>query len=117
MKEANTEHMHTVKYAVMDTLPMRVIVRAIIPTEAGNKMVKEPNFLANMENYIKANNVEAAYFMETGGERTTTFVMDMASADRMPAIAEPLFALGAKVEVHPAMTLDDLKKGIQNIPK
>jgi hypothetical protein len=43
--------------------------------------------------------------------------MDMASNDKMPAIAEPLFMMGAKVEVHPAMNLDDLKKGIQSMPK
>ncbi len=91
---------------------MRFVVRAIIPTEAGNKMVKDPNFLANMENYVKANKVEQAYFLELNGDRTAVFVMDMPSVDRIPAIAEPLFMLGAKVEFHPAMTLDDLKKGI-----
>lgn len=96
---------------------MRFVVRAVIPTEAGNKMVKDPNFLANIENYIKANNVEQAYFLELNGDRTCVFVMDMASNDKMPAIAEPLFMMGAKVEVHPAMNLDDLKKGVQNIPK
>lgn len=96
---------------------MRFVVRAVIPTEAGNKMVKDPNFVANIENYIKANNVEQAYFLELNGDRTCVFVMDMASNDKMPAVAEPLFAMGAKVEVHPAMNLDDLKKGIQNMPK
>jgi hypothetical protein len=96
---------------------MRFIVRAVIPTEAGNKMTKDPNFVANIENYIKANNVEQAYFLELNGDRTCVFVMDMTSNDKMPAIAEPLFMMGAKVEVHPAMNLDDLKKGVQSIPK
>lgn len=96
---------------------MRFVVRAVIPTEAGNKMVKDPNFLANMENYIKANKVEQAYFLELNGDRTVVFVMDVASNDRVPAIAEPLFMLGAKVEFHPAMTFEDLKKGVQSMPK
>jgi hypothetical protein len=96
---------------------MRFVVRAIIPTEAGNRMVQDPNFISNMENYIKANKVEAAYFMEAGGDRTMALVMDIANNDMIPAIAEPLFALGAKVEFHPAMHFDDLKKGIENMPK
>ena len=75
-------------------------------------MVKDPNFLANMENYIGANKAEQAYFLELNGDRTVVFVMDLPSVDRIPAVAEPLFAMGAKVEFHPAMTFDDLKKGI-----
>lgn len=91
---------------------MRFVVRAVIPTEAGNRMVKDPNFIANMENYVKATKAEQAYFLELNGDRTAVFVMDLPSVDRIPAVAEPLFMLGAKVELHPAMTLDDLKKGI-----
>ncbi len=49
--------------------------------------------------------------MELNGDRTVVFVMDMSSVDRIPSVAEPLFMMGAKVEFHPAMTLDDLKKG------
>ena len=91
---------------------MRFVVRAVIPTEAGNRMVKDPNFLTNMENYIKVNNVAASYFLELNGDRTVVFIMDVSSVDRIPAIAEPLFLMGAKVEFHPAMTFEDLKKGI-----
>ncbi|MEO9364231.1 MAG: hypothetical protein ABI348_10060 [Nitrososphaera sp.] len=91
---------------------MRFVVRAIIPTEAGNKAVQDPNFVSNMENYIKSNKAEAAYFMELNGDRTAVFVLDLPSVDRIPAVAEPLFMMGAKVEIRPAMTIDDLKKGI-----
>ncbi len=31
---------------------MRFIIHAKIPTEAGNKMVQDPNFIKNLENYI-----------------------------------------------------------------
>jgi len=30
---------------------MRVLVRAMIPTTAGNRMVKDPNFLKTIEDY------------------------------------------------------------------
>ena len=40
------------------------------------------------------------------------------NADQIPFVAEPLFQdLGEKVEFHPVMVLDDLKKAIQNMPK
>jgi hypothetical protein len=32
---------------------MRVLVRAMIPTAAGNRMVKDPNLLKNLEDYIQ----------------------------------------------------------------
>jgi hypothetical protein len=84
-----------------------------MPTEAGNKAVQDPNFLKNLEDYMNKAKPEAVYFFEAGGERVAVFVVDMQSADQIPALAEPLFiGLGAKVEFHPAMNFDELKKGI-----
>jgi hypothetical protein len=70
---------------------MRVLVRAIIPVTTGNKMVKDPNFLRNIEDYIKKFNCEASYFTEVNGNRTMVFVLDLPSPDTIPAIAELLF--------------------------
>jgi hypothetical protein len=96
---------------------MRFVVRATIPTEAGNKMVNDPAFLQRLEDYIKNTKAEGAYFFESGGDRTMTFIIDMQCADQIPSLAEPLFQdLGARVEFHPVMVLDDLKKAIQNMP-
>jgi len=41
---------------------MRFIIRAQIPTEAGNKMVKDPNFIKNVENYMKKSKVIGQLF-------------------------------------------------------
>jgi hypothetical protein len=83
---------------------MRVLVRAMISTAAGNKMVKDPNFLKNLEDYIHKFNCEAAYFTEVNGNRTMVLVLDLPSPDMIPAIAEPLFqGFDANVEIHPAM--------------
>ena len=46
---------------------MRFLVRAQIPTEIGNKMVKNPKFLQELENYIHKVKAEASYFFEAGG--------------------------------------------------
>ena len=95
---------------------MRVLVRAMIPTSAGNKMVKDPNFLKNLEDYIRRFNCEASYFTEVNGNRTMVLVLDLASPDMIPAIAEPLFqGYEANVEIHPAMNLDELKKAISQM--
>jgi hypothetical protein len=95
---------------------MRVLIRAMIPTTAGNKMVKDPNFLKTIEDYTKKFNCEAAYFTEVNGNRTMVFVLDLPSPDMIPNIAEPLFqAFDANVEIHPVMNLDDLKMAISRI--
>jgi hypothetical protein len=92
---------------------MRFLIRAIIPTEAGNKMVQDPNFLRKLEEYINKINAEAAYFFEVNGNRIASFIVDIQSADQIPVLGEPLFIkMGAHVEFHPVMSLDDLKRGI-----
>jgi hypothetical protein len=37
------------------------------------------------------------------------------SVDRVPAIAEPFFRMGARVEFYPAMNFEELKKGLSGI--
>lgn len=95
---------------------MRFLVRAQVPTDAGNKLVKNPKFLQNLEDYMKKVNAEAAYFFEAGGERTFAFIVNMDTADMIPSIAEPLFQdLGARVEFHPVMVIGDLKKALERL--
>lgn len=95
---------------------MRFLVRAQLPTEAGNKAVKSTKFLQTIEDFIKKANAEAAYFFEAGGDRTLAFIVNIERADMIPAIAEPLFQdMGAKVEFHPVMLLEDLKKALESL--
>jgi hypothetical protein len=92
---------------------MRFLIHAKIPTEDGNKMVQDPNFLKKLEEYMNKVKAEAAYFFESDGNRVAAFIVDMQSADQIPVVIEPLFSgMGADVELHPVMSLDDLKKGI-----
>jgi hypothetical protein len=92
---------------------MRFLIRAKIPTEAGNQMVQDPNLLLKLERYINKVKAEATYFFEADGNRVAAFIVDIQSADQIPVLAEPLFSgMGAHVEFHPVMSLDDRKKGI-----
>ena len=81
-----------------------------MPTEVGNKMMENVNSLQDLEAYIKNIGAENAYFFEANGDRTMVFIANMERADQMATIAEPLFTMGAKVEFHPVMVLEDLKK-------
>ena len=95
---------------------MRFLVRAQISTDAGNRIVTNPKFIQNLEDYIKKVNAEASYFFESGGDRTFAFILNLESADMIPSVAEPLFQeFGAKVEFHPVMVFEDLKKALEQV--
>jgi hypothetical protein len=92
---------------------MRFLVRAKIPTEAGNKMVQDPNFLKKLEDYMNKVKPEVAYFMPVDGHRAAAFIVNMQSNDQVPTIVEPLFQwMGANVDVIPVMNFDELKNGL-----
>ena len=92
---------------------MSLLIHARIRTEDGNKMVQDPDFLRKIETYINKVKAEATYFFEANGNRIAAFIVDIQNADQIPVLAEPLFSgMGAHVEFHPVMSLDDLKKGI-----
>jgi hypothetical protein len=89
----------------------------MFPTKPGNIAVKDPNFIRNIQGFIENNKAEAAYFTELNGDRVGIFIIDMPSVDMIPAIAEPFFQMGAKVEFHPVMNLEELKKGLSGAIK
>jgi hypothetical protein len=92
---------------------MRFIILAKIPTDDGNKMVQDPNFLKKVETYVNKVKAEATYFFEADGNRVASFVVDIDNANEIPVVVEPLFSgMGARVEIHPVMSIEDLKKGI-----
>lgn len=94
---------------------MRFILRAQIPPEAGNRMMQNPNWMKELETYVKTTTAEAAYFFEAGGDRTMVFIINMDSTDQMAVLAEPLFSMGAKVEFHPVMLLEDLRRASEKM--
>src|SRR5689334_16663701 len=90
---------------------MRCILKARIPNEHGNGLITEGRLKEVMGGIMEELKPEAAYFYAEGGERTAIFIVDLAEASKIPALAEPLFlALGARIDFHPAMTAEDLMK-------
>ncbi|WP_434589862.1 hypothetical protein [Streptomyces sp. A5-4] len=92
---------------------MRVMLRACLDTKISNEAIKNGTLPKVMETMIQRLKPEAAYFGPTEGGRSCTFVFDMQDSSQMPTIAEPLFQeLGARIEIHPVMNPDDLRKGL-----
>jgi siroheme synthase (precorrin-2 oxidase/ferrochelatase) len=78
---------------------MRFVVRVLIPTEAGNKMVTDPNFIQNIEGFIKNTKAEAAYFRDKR-DRTAVFIVDIASTEG-PCDCRTVFHDGGKSRIPP----------------
>jgi hypothetical protein len=58
---------------------------------------------------------EATYFAPVRGQRTMIAVFDLDDPADLPKISEPLFKMGATVEIVPAMNLEDLQRGLNAI--
>ncbi len=56
---------------------------------------------------------EAAYFTSFAGDRCGFIVFDMQHPSDIPSICEPFFfTVGAKVDIQPAMTAEDVQAGL-----
>jgi hypothetical protein len=90
---------------------MRCFMKVSIPTDVGNAKMKDGSLPKTIQSILAEKKPEATYFYEENGKRTGAIFLDVADPSRIPAIAEPWFlAFHASVELHPAMTPDDLAK-------
>ena len=54
---------------------------------------------------------EATYFTDENGQRTGYLFFELKDSSQIPEMAAPWFlAFNARVEMHPGMTAEDLKK-------
>jgi hypothetical protein len=90
---------------------MRCLLKVSIPTDIGNERILDGSLAKTIDSILNDLSPEAAYFAEEQGIRTGFIFCDLKDEAEIPAIAEPWFlAFNARVEVHPAMTVADLKK-------
>lgn len=91
---------------------MRMLLKAVMDTEAANQDSQAGTIVENTTRLLEALKPEAAYFVVEDGQRSCLVVFDMTDPSQIPAICEPLF-LGAraKVTLSPCMTLEDLTTG------
>lgn len=90
---------------------MRCLLKVTIPVETGNAAIVEGTLPRTIDSILNELKPEAAYFAEDHGERTGFIFFDLKETAQIPAVAEPWFlAFNARVEFHPAMNVDDLKR-------
>ena len=96
---------------------MRMMLQAVVDTEAGNEAIRSGSVAKLVEQMVEQLHPEALYFPAGGGQRACIAVFDMTDTSQIQAIAEPLFlGANAKVTLTPCMNLDDLQKGLAALP-
>jgi hypothetical protein len=87
-----------------------------LPTESGNKAIKDGTLPEIIRKTLESIQAEAAYFTTMDGHRTMLAAFDLKSASDIPRIAEPLFmSLNASVEFMPCMNAEELKTGLSSL--
>lgn len=97
---------------------MRMMLKVIVPVEQGNLTLKEGIIQKTINNFVEAAKPESTYFTTMHGQRTGIFYFDLKDVTLMPALCEPFFQnLNAEVYTSPVMNLEELRVGIEKIPK
>ncbi len=100
---------------------MRCLLKVNLPVENGNEAALNGTLGSTIESILNNIKPEAAYFAEDNGTRTGFIVVDLKDSSQIPSIAEPWFlAFNARVEFHPCMNVEDLKRaqpGIESAVK
>jgi hypothetical protein len=92
---------------------MRMFVRIQVPTENGNQAIEDGSFPAVLQKAHEELKPEAAYFVAEDGKRTFYWFLDMDDQSDLPWVAERFFTgLNATVQTTPAMTFEDVQKGL-----
>jgi len=89
---------------------MRMLMKVSIPVAEGNAAILSGSLGSTIASILADLKPEAVYFAEENGARTAYIFFELGKESHIPSVAEPWFlAFNAKVELHPAMTLEDLK--------
>ena len=90
---------------------MRFLLKVVMDVEAGNRLAKAGKLGTTIQSIVEELKPEAAYFLDTDGQRSGLLFLEMKDASQIPSIVEPWFlALNANVEIHPVMVPGDLAK-------
>jgi hypothetical protein len=95
---------------------MRVMAKVEVPVESGNQGIRSGALPRLIQQFADRWKPEAMYFTTFDGQRTAFLVFDMPDSSGIPTFAEPFFAeLNANVLIAPAMTGDDLQRGLSQL--
>ena len=90
---------------------MRILLKASIPTEAGNAGIRDGSMMENMGSILEDAKPEAVYFFIENGKRTCLMIIDMNEQTQLPSAVEPWFlSMGADITIVPVMNGEDFEK-------
>jgi hypothetical protein len=93
---------------------MRMLLKAVLDTEAANEVFRSGAAAEALDRIQEALQPEVLYGFIEDGERAFFAVFDLADPSEIPVISEPLFQrANVKLTLTPCMTLEDVKKGIE----
>lgn len=94
---------------------MRMMLTARLDTENANQAVIHGTFSKMVQEMVEELRPESAYFTATKGDRCCYMVFDLKDSAQLPPVCEPFFQAGAKVDLRPVMTVDDLQTGLASL--
>ena len=90
---------------------MRMLLKASIPTEAGNAGIRDGSMMESMGSILEDAKPEAVYFFIENGKRTCLMIIDMDEQTQLPSAVEPWFlSMGADITIVPVMNGEDFEK-------
>ena len=93
---------------------MRMLMKITIPTETGNKALREGILQKVMQETINQMRPEATYFYTENGKRCAHIFFDMKDSSQIAQYAEPIYmALNAEVAYYPVMNQEELARGLE----
>ncbi|MGW0561622.1 DUF3303 family protein [Streptomyces sp. NPDC003016] len=93
---------------------MRTMLVIHMDTEKTSELIENNGMEQFMQSVLERLRPEAAYFGPHEGMRTGFVVIDLEDPSQLPVISEPFFSqLGARIEMFPVMTADDVRAGLQ----
>lgn len=95
---------------------MRMMLKVQMSVDAANAAIKDGRLAAFMSSTLGRLKPEAAYFTTVNGDRGGYIVFDLKDPSDIPSLCEPFFnELGAKLELMPVMTADDVQSGLSKL--
>lgn len=92
---------------------MRTMLKVQMPAETANAAIASGRFAKVVSSTLERLKPEAAYFTAVNGDRGGFIVFDLQHPSDIPSVCEPFFnEVGAKVELMPVMTPDDVQAGL-----
>jgi hypothetical protein len=93
---------------------MRMLLKVVLDTEAANEVFRSGAAAEALDQIQEALQPEALHGFVEDGQRAFFAVFDLADPSEIPVVSEPLYQrANVKITLTPCMTVEDVKKGVE----